>query len=260
MREINAILTIAFRDFLKFMRDRGRIVSTFVFPFTFIFILGGSMEGIGRASGYNYLPYVFTGVLAQTLFQSSALGIISLIDDRENDFSQEIFVSPISRYSIIFGKILGEGLVSMVQGLGIVAFALIIGIPMSVAQLLGLIPVSIVICLFGGAFGVMVLANLKNRRTADQIFPFIMFPQFFLAYVFTPVLAQNSSPVIETLSRIVPLRYAVDWTRSIFYSGTQEYANVVLTGPTYNLVLMTILFAVFMIVGTGLFVRNERNR
>src|SRR4051812_32909033 len=105
MRQINAILTIAFRDFLKFTRDRARIASTFIFPFTFIFILGGSMQGIGKAAGYNYLPYVFTGVLAQTLFQSAALGIISLIDDRENDFSQEIFVSPISRYSIIFGKI-----------------------------------------------------------------------------------------------------------------------------------------------------------
>jgi len=33
MREINAILTIAFRDVIKFLRDVPRIVATFVFPF-----------------------------------------------------------------------------------------------------------------------------------------------------------------------------------------------------------------------------------
>jgi hypothetical protein len=34
------------------------------------------------------MQYVFTGVLAQTIWQSGALGVISLIADREQDFSQ----------------------------------------------------------------------------------------------------------------------------------------------------------------------------
>jgi hypothetical protein len=66
---------------------------------------------------------------------STAQGVISLIEDRENDFSQEIFVSPISRYAIVFGKIL-----------------------------------------------------------------------------------------LDILSKISPLRYAVDLTRGIFYAGQPEYA------------------------------------
>jgi len=32
MNNLNAILTIAYRDFLKFVRDRARLVSTFIFP------------------------------------------------------------------------------------------------------------------------------------------------------------------------------------------------------------------------------------
>jgi len=52
-------------------------------------------------------------------------GDVSLIDDRENDFSQEIFISPISRYSIILGKIVGETLVALVQGIGILVFGLL---------------------------------------------------------------------------------------------------------------------------------------
>ncbi len=93
--ELNAVLTLAYRDIMKFVRDRPRIVSSLVFPFLFVGILGGAMqENLGRAVGYNYLAFIFTGVLAQTLFQSSAMGIVSLMQDREMDFSQEMFVSP----------------------------------------------------------------------------------------------------------------------------------------------------------------------
>src|SRR5690348_6509438 len=117
MTDVNAILTIAYRDLLKFIRDRARLLSSFVFPFVFIAVLGPSFQSsMGQAMGFNYSLFIFTGVYAQTLFQSAAFGVISLIEDRDNDFSQEIFVSPISRYSIIIGKILGESLVAMAQG------------------------------------------------------------------------------------------------------------------------------------------------
>jgi ABC-type transport system involved in multi-copper enzyme maturation permease subunit len=102
---------------------------------------------------------------------STAQGVISLIEDRENDFSQEIFVSPISRYAIVFDKIL-----------------------------------------------------------------------------------------LDILSKISPLRYAVDLTRGIFYAGQPEYAQTVLQSPWFNLLLITALFAVFLALGTFLFVRGERNR
>src|SRR5690242_16341024 len=125
MREVYAIITIAYRDLMKLLRDPARLVATFIFPLLFIFILGGSMQAnVGSQLGYDFLTFTFTGVLAQTLFQSASMGVISIIDDRENDFSQEIFVSPISRYSIILGKIVGETLVALTQGLGILIFAL----------------------------------------------------------------------------------------------------------------------------------------
>ena len=127
MHHTHAITAIAYRDLIKFLRDSARMVSTFIFPLTTIAILGGGLQSsFGEAMEFDYITFIFSGVLAQTLFQSSAIGIVSLIEDRENDFSQEIFVAPVSRYAIIFGKIFGESLVSMTQGIGIIAFAVII--------------------------------------------------------------------------------------------------------------------------------------
>src|SRR5918996_1771571 len=188
MHEVSAALAIAHRDLVKLLRDRTRLVADFAFPMIFIGVLGVSMEeAFGNVAGLNLLAFVFTGVLAQTLWQSAAMGVISLIEDRENDFSQEIFVSPISRYTIVIGKVLGESLVALPQGLAIVAFGWIIGVPLGLAVIVAMIPSLLVATIFGGAFGVLVLSRLPNRRAATQIFPFVMLPQFFLAGVFNPI-------------------------------------------------------------------------
>lgn len=259
MHQTHAITAIAYRDLIKFLRDSARMVSTFILPLTLIAILGGGFQAsFGDAMPFDYVTFTFTGVLAQTLFQSSAIGIVSLIEDRENDFSQEIFVAPVSRYAIIFGKIFGESLVSMTQGIGIIAFAVIITIPITLGQALALFPAALIVCLYGGAFGVMMMANINSQRAANQIFPFVMLPQFFLAGVFMPI---NNLPwYLEIFSIISPMRYAVDLVRGVFYAGQSEYPYVVLQNPIFNLGVIAALFTVFLVVGTVLFVRKEKNR
>src|SRR5881275_901431 len=222
------------------------MVADFAFPLIFIGILGTSLQaGFGsQAGGVNLLDYVFTGVLAQTVWQSSALGLISLLADREQDFSQEIFVSPISRYSII----LGESLVALPQALGIIAFGFILQIHMGPDQLARMTLAMLVIALFGGAFGVIVLANLSSQRAANQIFPFVMLPQFFLAGIFNPV--QNLPLPLDILSHLAPMRYAVDLMRDGYYGST---SRVVLSDAGTNLAIIGGLFVLFMVVGTFLF-------
>jgi ABC-2 type transport system permease protein len=259
MHEASAILAMAHRDLVKLLRDRTRLVADFAFPLIFIGVLGTTLQaGFGDVAGFDLLTFVFTGVLAQTLWQSAALGVISLIEDRENDFSQEIFVSPISRYSIIIGKVLGESLVALPQGIAIIAFGLVIGIPLSPIGLLALLPAIGVVTLFGGAFGVIVLSRLPNRRAATQIFPFIMLPQFFLAGIFNPI--GNLEGPLEIASRLAPMRYAVDLMRNAYYGVQPDVVDVALEPAATNLAIIGVLFVVFVAVGTTLFVRAEQNR
>jgi ABC-2 type transport system permease protein len=254
--EASAILAIAHRDFIKLLRDRARIISDFSFPLIFIFVLGSGLQaGFGEAAGINLLYFVFTGVLAQTVWMSAFQGVTSLIADREQDFSQEMFVSPISRYSIIFGKILGESLVGLPQGLFILAFGLLIGVPISLPIFVALLPTLVLCAVFGGAFGVLVLSRLENQRQAQQIFTFVLLPQWFLAGVFNPV--GNLPWYLDILSKISPMRYAVDITRDVYYAGG---ASVAIFDLPTNLAIIAVMFVVFMVIGTAGFVRAERNR
>jgi len=259
MSDAGAILAIASRDVLKLLRDRTRLVFTFVFPVIFIGLMGGTLQGnLGRAAGFNFIGFIFTGVLGMTLFQSAAQGLISLIQDREQDFSQEMFVSPISRYSIVFGKILGETGVSFFQAIPTIGLGLALGVHLGVVQVLLLIPAGLLACLLGGSFGVAAMSLLSNQRTAQQIFPFLIFPQFFLAGIFNPI--KVLPWYLSAASLISPMRYAVDLVRDVAYTGRPEYDKVVLFGPVTNLVIMAGMFALFLVIGTALFVRQETNR
>jgi ABC-2 type transport system permease protein len=97
------------------------------------------------------------------------MGIISLIADREEAFSQEIFVSPISRYSIVAGKIIDESLVALPQALAVIILALVLGIQLSPLAIVLLLPTVLAMAVYGGAFGILVLSNITSQRTANQI-------------------------------------------------------------------------------------------
>lgn len=258
-RQLNAIVAIAARDITKLFRDRIRLIFSFVFPLIFIGILGTSLQAsVGKSLGFDLLTFTFVGVLSQTLFQSTASGIISLVSDRETDFAQEIFVSPISRYTIIFGKIVGESAVSFLLIISILALGLIMGVHLDWVRLITVLPAGIVASLLGGAFGVLVMANLPSQQAASQVFPFVLFPQFFLAGIFNPI--KNLPPVLFVLSRIVPMTYAVDFVRGLYYLNTPEYALTVLHNPFVDLAIIAGYFVILLFLGTKMFVSRDRNR
>lgn len=259
-REANAIVTISYRDMLKFARDPARLIASLVLPVLFIALFGEGLQAtLGPNLGYNYLTFVFLGVFAQTLFQSTALGIVSLVEDRENDFAQELFISPISRYSLVCGKILGESLVAFAQAGVLIALGIIIGIPMNWEMLPVLLFVAFVTCLLGGSFGLILLATLGSQRAANQILPFLIIPQLILAGVFNPL--KGLPFYLDLISRIAPLRYAVDLTRAVYYPGqTAAYKAIVLASPLVDLLVIIGMFVIFLVIGTTLFVRSERNK
>ena len=125
MRTLNGILIIAYRDILKLFRDKRRFIGGLIFPIASIAILGSSLDAnLSKTVGFNFLVFVFLGVITQNMFSSTASGIAWLIEDRQNDFSQSFFVAPISRYVIVLGKILGESVVSYTQIFGLLLIAL----------------------------------------------------------------------------------------------------------------------------------------
>ena len=216
--QLSGLAIIAQRDVIKLLRDRPRLAVNLAFPILLIGGLGSVLQPtVGQVTGLNAVTLAFTGVLAASLFQSAAAGMISIVEDRENDFSRELFVTPVARLTLVAGKVAGETLVAFCQGIFITLAAVAFGVRMSPGQLCMLLAPALACCLLGGAFGLATVAALPNQRSAMQIFQFLIIPQYVLAGVLVPLRGQSA--VIDAVGWVMPLRYAVELSRAAFYAG-----------------------------------------
>jgi ABC-2 type transport system permease protein len=258
-REAWAVLAIAQRDVIKLLRDRPRLAVNLAFPILLVAGLGSVLQPtVGRVTGLSSVALAFSGVLAATMFQSTAAGMISIVEDRKTDYSRALFVAPVTRLTLIMGKIAGETLVAFVQGACVVMFAVVAGVRLSAAQAVTLLPACLACCLLGGAFGLATVAALANQRSAMEIFQFLIIPQYLLGGVIVPL--AGVSPYLAAIADAMPLRYAVDLTRAVFYRGTPGYGRVVTGGPALDLAVISALFVTLMTAGTILFGHRERTR
>ena len=257
--ELSALLAVAQRDVIKLIRDRPRLAVNLAFPVLLIAGLGGLLQAtVGKVTGLSTITLSFTGVLAASLFQSAAAGMISIVDDRENDFSRELFIAPVSRMTLLGGKIAGESAVALCQGVCITGFAVAIGVRLDGGQLLRLAGTGLACCLLGAAFGLATIAALPNQRSAMQIFQFLIIPQYVLGGVLVPL--AGAPRLLGDLAWAMPMRYCVDLARAAFYAGQPGYHRVVTGGPALDLAVIAVLTPVLLAAGGALFSYRERVR
>ena len=258
-REANATFAIAWREVLRAVKSPLSLAFTVIFPILFIGILGGSIsQNLGSALPFAYLPFMLIGMIANTMYQGTITGVTNLVEERENDFTAELFVAPISRYAVLLGKLIGSGIAAMFSLVGIIAMIFVMQIPMDAGDLLRVIALTPVLALAGGALGVFFIGLTQDPKTVAIGVPLLIFPQLFLSGALIPV--ANSTGLLGLLAKIIPMTYSIDLARNIFYWGKPEYAAAVLHGPWLDLAVTVGFFLVFTIVGTILFVRADRNR
>jgi ABC-2 type transport system permease protein len=258
-REVNATFAIAWREILRAVKSPLSIAFTVIFPVIFIGILGGSIsDNLAGALPYDYLPFMLIGMVANAMYQGTIVSVTNLVEERENDFTAELFVAPISRYAVLLGKVIGAGIASLISLVGIIAMVFVMQIPMNFGDLLRVIALSPVLALAGGALGVFFIGFVQDPRVAGAGVALLVFPQMFLAGALIPV--ANSSGILGILAKVMPMTYSIDLARNIFYAGKPEYAFTVLHSPWLDLAVTIGFFLVFTIVGTYMFVRADRNR
>ena len=258
-REANATFAIAWREVLRAVKSPSSLAFTVIFPVIFMGVLGGSIsQNLGGALPYAYLPFMLIGMVANTLYQGTIVGVTNLVEERENDLTAELFVAPISRYTVLLGKIVGSGIASLVSLVGIVAMIVVMQIPMNIGDLLRVIALAPILALAGGSLGVFFIGFVHDPKTAGAGVALLVFPQMFLAGALIPTAA--STGILGLLAKLMPMTYSIDLARNIFYAGKPEAAFTVLNPAWLDLAVTVGFFLVFTIVGTYLFVRADRNR
>jgi ABC-2 type transport system permease protein len=256
-RELNSVFAIFCREVTLFFKSPSAVIVCFVMPAILMWMIGGNMMQ-NMSSGFDLGIFMLVGMCVNMLFMITTMGMSTLIDDTEINFNPELLVSPISRYSIIIGKIFGASFSAILGIFGTLIVGLCMGITMLWSQFLWLLLLSPLMCFAAGAFAMILIGSIKNKKVANYVVMLVTMPQMFLSGAIIPI--TNTTGALMVLSRCMPMTYCLDLMRSVIYAGTQEYASVVMFDPFINILAIVGVSAVCLAFGTFCFVKTSKNK
>ncbi|MDD1751626.1 MAG: ABC transporter permease [Methanotrichaceae archaeon] len=248
MSELRGIYSLLFREIKRYLRERTRIISSFVQPLLWLVIFGAGLGSVMPSSaGFSYQEFIFPGIICQTLLFTSMFMGISVIWDRQFGFLKEILVAPISRVSIFIGKMLGVSTDSMIQGTIVLMLGFLIGVSINLQMVIMAIPLMLLITLGLVCIGLTLASFMNSLESFGTIMTFVNLPMFLLSGALFPV--KNLPPWLHWVVYIDPLTYDVDALRTVILGSA--YVSLF---PFYiNMIVIVAFDAVMIIVGTYAF-------
>jgi len=214
--DVRAMRMVWKRELIRFFRNRVRIVTSLVQPVLFLFVLGGGLSPVISGLGHvNFKTFMFPGVMCMAVLFTAIFSAISIVWDREWGFLREMLVAPVSRSSIVVGKVLGGATVATFQGIIMLALAGAVHVPYNPVLLVTLVGELLLLAFTLTAFGVMAAARMSQIESFQMVMQFLVLPMFFLSGAVFPL--SHLPGWLRVLTRIDPVTYAVDpMRRAVF--------------------------------------------
>jgi ABC-2 type transport system permease protein len=212
-QELNGIKAIWLREFIRFKRQRSRILTSIVTPLLWLFIFGSGFGGSAAFGTGNYQQFIFPGILGISVIFTSIFFGVSIIWDRQFGFLKEILVAPLSRISIFFGKALGGTTTSIIQGSMILVIGILLNIHYTVFSFIFALILMFIASLTIVSLGLIIGTKMESFEGFNLIMTFINMPMFFLSGALFPV--TNLPDFLRIISWINPMTYAVDAFRAV---------------------------------------------
>ena len=208
---IRAIFAIVVLDLKRFWVDRARLIAGLVQPLLYLFVLGAGIGASSRMGGGDYRRFIFPGTMGLSLLFSATFAAITIVFDRQIGFFKAVLVAPVPRSAIAIGKIVAGALQSLAQGLILLPFAPLAGVPLNLAEGVEMVGAMVLAALTFSTIGVAFAC----RFTSTTVFPIVsnavLLPMFFLSGGLYPLKAAPGW--MQVAAHLDPVAYAIDLMR-----------------------------------------------
>jgi ABC-2 type transport system permease protein len=243
-------LSLCHRELVRFVRQRNRIVGALLTPVVFWLLIGGGMgrsfsvASAGEARGYMH--YFFPGTVLMILLFTAIFSTISVIEDRREGFLQSVLVAPVSRMSVVLGKVLGGTVLAVGQALVFLLLAPLVGVRLTMSgAAMGLL-VMLLVAFALTCLGLVIAWRMSSTQGFHAIMNLLLMPMWFLSGALFP--ASGAWQGLRWVMLANPLTYGLAALRRAI--DAQDAGALGLPGWGASL-LVTIGFAVVMFVLAG---------
>ena len=227
---------VATRVLTQLRRDHRTLAMLLVLPCALMTLLWWMFDGL-PGEGFSSLgPALLALIPFIIMFLVTS---VTTLRERTSGTLERLLAMPMGKLDFLLGYAVAFGLVATVQSalaVGVCVWLLDLNIVGSVWLLM---VVAVMDALLGTALGLFVSAFARTEFQAVQFMPALVIPQLLLCGLFVP---RDQLPrVLEVISDVLPLSYAVDAMQSVAASTE--------TGDVWQDIA---IIAAFVVAGLGL--------
>ena len=241
---------IALRDLRTRIRMPVFIFMSLSQPILFLLLFPQIFKAVGSSgmlgSDVSYLTFFTPGVLVQTVMFSAIFSGMSMIVDMDTGILSRMLATPVTRVSIILGRVIAAVVVILAQSAVMLVIAVIMGVHIQTG-FGGVLLIFLLIALIGlalAAFSNGMALLLKRQEGLMAVVNLITMPLMFLSTMMMP--SQVLPSWLNTLRQFNPIDYAIVSIRDLVLQGYVWHdlwrALAVLTG----VVVVMVVFATLM--------------
>lgn len=197
----------------------------------------------------NYFDIINPVLIAFFIFFFTFLiSGITLLKERTTGTLNKLLSTPIKRYEIVIGYMLGFSLFGTIQTVMLVLYAVYI-LKMEVAGSITLLIISNIILAFVAlSMGLFISTFAKSEFQMIQFIPLIIVPQLLFSGI---IPLENMHQLLQLISYIIPLRY-----------GADNLSRIMLKGQSVEIIpniLILILIFIFLLMFNIKLLKRYRN-
>jgi ABC-2 type transport system permease protein len=230
MVQLGGLYGLWLREVKRSFRDKGQLIGGVSRPILWVVILGIGLNPYFRGEVYGkvtfvvpftYLQFIFPAVIALNILFTSVQSAVSVIWDREFGFLREVLVSPLSRGTILLGKVLGGATVAVLHGCLVLLLAKFADVSLTWMKVLETLGLMSMLAFALTSLGVVIANHIRSFQGFGVFSNAVILPLYFTSssvFPLDPALSRAQALVVypEWLVTLVewnPLTYAVDALR-----------------------------------------------
>lgn len=217
-------VALGHRAILNLIRQPAEIIPSLAFPLIFLAMSAAALERSIDVPGFPPVDSFLQFMLAATIVQGILFGSIgagtNMAQDVEGGFFERLIASPVSRNSILVGRVVGAALLGFFQTWFFLGIAALFGARIEGGPV-GMLLVSIVAFVLAGAVGALTSAMGLRTGSSEAVqgsFPLI-FVFLFISSAFFP--RELMDGWYKTVASVNPISYLVEGMRAQIITGVE---------------------------------------
>lgn len=221
-----AMRAIIWREGLRFVHQHERFIAALVRPLVWLLVFAAGFRaalGLSITPPYQtyitYETYIVPGLCGMIILFNGMQSSLSLVYDREMGSMRLLLTSPLPRWWLLFAKLLGSSMISVVQVYVFLGIAGLFGIVMPVSGYFTVLPALLLAGLMLGGLGLFLSSLIRQLENFAGVMNFVIFPMFFLSSALYPLWKMaESSQVLLMICTFNPFTHAVEMIRFALYA------------------------------------------